>query len=92
LDKLSINHWSVSIIASAPFGFGMFAIFVGVFNYLIDAYTIYAASVFAANLVLRYIFAAQLFLYLQNKYMIDLGNIYFSFFNFNLRSISSSIL
>ena len=51
-------HWSVSIIASAPFGFGMLAVFVAIFNYLIDAYTIYAASVLAANSIIRSLFGA----------------------------------
>lgn len=49
-------HWIVSIIAGAPFGFGTVLIFLGVMNYLIDTYTIYAASVLAANSVLRSLF------------------------------------
>jgi multidrug resistance protein len=51
-------HWSVSIIASVPFGFGMVIVFVAIFNYLIDAYTIYAASVLAANSIIRSFFGA----------------------------------
>jgi multidrug resistance protein len=51
-------HWIVSIIAGAPFGFGTVLIFLGVMNYLIDTYTIYAASVLAANSVLRSLFGA----------------------------------
>lgn len=51
-------HWSVSIIGSAPFGFGMVLVFLSIMNYLIDAYTIYAASVLAANSVLRSLFGA----------------------------------
>ena len=46
-------HWIVSIIFTAPFGFGMVLVFLSIMNYLIDAYTIYAASVLAANSVLR---------------------------------------
>lgn len=49
-------HWIVSVIATAPFGFGMVLVFLSVFNYLIDAYVIYAASVLAANSVLRSLF------------------------------------
>jgi hypothetical protein len=49
-------HWIVSIAAGAPFGFGMILVFLGVMNYLIDAYTIYAASALAANSVLRSLF------------------------------------
>lgn len=66
-DDASI-HWIVSIIACIPFRFGMSAIFIAVFNYLIDAYTIYAASVFAANMVIRYIFAAVFPLFTTQMY------------------------
>jgi Major Facilitator Superfamily len=51
-------HWSVSVIGTAPFGFGMVLVFLSIMNYLIDAYTIYAASVLAANSVLRSLFGA----------------------------------
>lgn len=51
-------HWIVCIIAAAPFGWGMVLAFVGIMNYLVDAYTIYAASVLAANSVLRSVFGA----------------------------------
>ena len=51
-------HWSVCIIFTAPFGFGMVLVFLSIMNYLIDAYTIYAASVLAANSVLRSLFGA----------------------------------
>ena len=51
-------HWIVSILAGVPFGFGMVLVFLGIMNYLIDAYTIFAASVLAANAVLRSIFGA----------------------------------
>lgn len=49
-------HWMVSIAAGVPFGFGMVLVFLSVFNYLIDAYTIFAASVLAANSLLRSMF------------------------------------
>lgn len=51
-------HWIVSIIGTVPFGFGMVLVFLSIMNYLIDAYTIYAASVLAANSVLRSLFGA----------------------------------
>ena len=51
-------HWIVCIIGTAPFGFGMVLVFLALMNYLIDAYTIYAASVLAANSVLRSLFGA----------------------------------
>lgn len=51
-------HWLSPIAACIPFGFGMVLVFVAVLNYLIDSYTIFAASVLAANSVLRSIFGA----------------------------------
>ena len=62
-------HWSVSIIFTAPFGFGMVLVFLSIMNYLIDAYTIYAASVLAANSVLRSAFGAIFPLF--TNYMYD---------------------
>ncbi|KAG5927751.1 hypothetical protein E4U42_001838 [Claviceps africana] len=51
-------HWIVSILAGVPFGFGMVLVFLSILNYLIDSYTIFAASVLAANSVLRSLFGA----------------------------------
>ena len=51
-------HWIVCIIFTAPFGFGMLLTFISIFSYLVDSYTIYAASVMAANSVLRSMFGA----------------------------------
>lgn len=51
-------HFMASIAAGVPFGFGMVLVFLGIMNYLIDAYTIFAASVLAANSVIRSIFGA----------------------------------
>ena len=62
-------HWIVSVIFTAPFGFGMVVLFLSVMNYLIDAYTIYAASVLAANSVLRSLFGAVFPLF--TTYMYD---------------------
>ncbi|RDW92645.1 hypothetical protein BP5796_02039 [Coleophoma crateriformis] len=46
-------HWISCIAAGAPFGFGMVMVFLAITNYLIDSYTIFAASALAANAVLR---------------------------------------
>lgn len=51
-------HWISPVLAGAPFGFGLNIVFLGVTNYLIDSYTIFAASVLAANTVLRSLFGA----------------------------------
>ncbi|OTB00225.1 hypothetical protein M426DRAFT_242737 [Hypoxylon sp. CI-4A] len=51
-------HWIVSIIGTGFFGFGIAVISLGIFNYIVDAYTIFAASALAGAVVLRSIFAA----------------------------------
>jgi hypothetical protein len=61
-------HWIVCIVASAPFGFGMVLVFLSAVNYLIDSYTIYAASVLAANSVLRSLFGAAFPLFTNQMY------------------------
>ncbi|OJD35687.1 mfs multidrug transporter [Diplodia corticola] len=65
-------HWIVSIAAGAPFGFGMVLVFLSIMNYLIDAYLIFAASVLAANAVLRSLFGAAFPLFTTYMYA-DLG-------------------
>ncbi|KAL2150162.1 hypothetical protein VTH82DRAFT_7838 [Thermothelomyces myriococcoides] len=49
-------HWSASIILAAPFGFGTVLVFISILVYLLDSYTIYAASVLAAGAMLRALF------------------------------------
>lgn len=49
-------HWMAGIAALAPFGFGLVIVYMGIVNYLVDAYTIYAASVLASMSVVRYMF------------------------------------
>lgn len=65
-------HYMASIAAGVPFGYGMVMVFLPVLNYLIDAYTIYAASVLAANAALRSIFGAVFPLFTTYMYQ-DLG-------------------
>jgi hypothetical protein len=64
-------HWSVSVIGTAPYGFGMVLVFLSIMNYLIDAYVIYAASVLAANSVLRSLFGASFPLFTTCKLTLD---------------------
>ncbi|KAJ5335744.1 uncharacterized protein N7506_005680 [Penicillium brevicompactum] len=61
-------HFMVSIAAGVPFGFGMVLVFLGIMNYLIDAYTIFAASVLAANSVIRSLFGAAFPLFTTYMY------------------------
>ena len=52
------THWIASVAAMVPFGFGIMLIYLGIVNYLLDAYTIYAASVLAGMSIIRYMFGA----------------------------------
>jgi len=51
-------HWIAPIIFGVPFGLGMVVVFLACLGYLIESYTVYAASVLAANSVLRSLFGA----------------------------------
>lgn len=62
-------HWMAPIAAGVPFGYGMLMVFIPFYIYLIDAYTIYAASVLAANSMLRSAFGAAFPLF--TTYMFD---------------------
>ena len=53
-------HWIVPIIGTAFVGVGLIATFMPVTTYLVDAFTIYAASAIAANTILRSLMGALL--------------------------------
>lgn len=53
-------HWIVPIIAMAPVGLGSLTSMMTIQTYLVDAFTRHAASVIAANTVLRSLFGAVL--------------------------------
>jgi multidrug resistance protein len=61
-------HWIVPILAGVPFGFGCIMLFLPCLNYLVDSYTIYAASVLAANSAMRSIFGAVFPLFADKMY------------------------
>ncbi|KAJ5936563.1 hypothetical protein N7466_003013 [Penicillium verhagenii] len=46
-------HWMAPTASGVVTGFGIFVIFLQCFNYLIDSYLTFAASVFAANTIMR---------------------------------------
>lgn len=52
--------WIVSIFGGGAFGFGQVLLFISLINYVIDAYTVFAASALAANTILRALFGAAL--------------------------------
>ncbi|KAJ6021171.1 hypothetical protein N7540_006675 [Penicillium herquei] len=63
------THWIVPIIGLFPFGFGMIGIFTTLQTYVVDSYTLYAASGIAAITVTRSLFGALL--PLAGPYMYD---------------------
>ncbi|KAH8703473.1 major facilitator superfamily domain-containing protein [Talaromyces proteolyticus] len=61
-------HWIVPIIATGFFGLGLLLGFMPVQVYLVETYTIYAASAIASNTVLRSLFGAVVPLAGQKMY------------------------
>ncbi|CRG88786.1 putative transporter mfs2 [Talaromyces islandicus] len=61
-------HWIVSILANIPFGMGMVMIFLSLFTYIADVYTVHAASALAANSVLRSLFGVAFPLFTTAMY------------------------
>lgn len=61
-------HWAACIVLSSPFGFGCVLVILPVINYLIDSYTIFAASVLAAEAILRSIIGAAFPLFTSQMY------------------------
>ncbi|KAI0452864.1 major facilitator superfamily domain-containing protein [Xylaria acuta] len=53
-------HWIVSLIGTALVGFGLIGVMLCIQTYLVDSYKEYAASVIAANVVLRSLAGALL--------------------------------
>ncbi|PHH79742.1 hypothetical protein CDD82_2199 [Ophiocordyceps australis] len=61
-------HWVVSIIGTAFFAAGLLLVFLSLTTYLIDSYVMFAASVLAANSVLRSLFGAAFPLFTTYMY------------------------
>ncbi|GAB1216028.1 Efflux pump fub11 [Aspergillus terreus] len=66
-------HWAVPTVGSAFFACGVVVVFMSLLNYLVDSYVIFAASILAANSVLRSIFGAAFPLFTRKMYE-NLGN------------------
>jgi len=60
--------WILPVIGSGIFGFGNVLLSLGCVNYLIDAYVIYAASVMAANAIIRSVLGATFPLFTATMY------------------------
>ncbi|KAF3014716.1 hypothetical protein E8E14_007448 [Neopestalotiopsis sp. 37M] len=61
-------HWAVGIVGSSLFGMGQVLLFISLINYVIDAYTVFAASALAGNAILRALFGAAFPLFTTNMY------------------------
>ncbi|KAJ5881115.1 uncharacterized protein N7473_012168 [Penicillium subrubescens] len=61
-------HWIVCQIGTVFFGFSHVSIFLSVVNYLVDGYTVYAASALAGNAVIRALFGAAFPLFTTPMY------------------------
>lgn len=61
-------HWIVPITASAFFAAGLVLVFLSLLNYLVDSYVVFAASVLAANSVIRSLFGAAFPLFTSHMY------------------------
>lgn len=53
-------HWTVPIIGTSFFGAGQVLLFISLLNYIVDAYTVFAASSLAANTIFRALFGFAL--------------------------------
>lgn len=62
-------HWSVPIISTGLIGIGNISVFMTISTYLVDVFTLYAASALAANAVIRSLFGAVLPLAGQKMYL-----------------------
>ncbi|KAJ5579931.1 uncharacterized protein N7459_005916 [Penicillium hispanicum] len=66
-------HWIVPIIGAVFFSCGLVMVFISLMSYLVDSYTVYAASVLAANSMLRSLFGTAFPLFTTQMYE-NLGN------------------
>ncbi|KAH8817382.1 MFS transporter [Xylogone sp. PMI_703] len=66
-------HWIVPTIGAMFFSCGLVMVFISLMSYLIDSYVVYAASVLAANSVLRSLFGTAFPLFTTQMYE-KLGN------------------
>lgn len=66
--RFSSVHWIVPTLAGGFLAGSMLLIFVIYVNYIVDTYTVYAASAIAANTIARYAFAASVPLFTDQMF------------------------
>ena len=83
--------WIVPTLSGLFTGFGIFAVFLQLLNYIIDAYLMFAASTIAGNTFMRSLFGAifPFFArYIYDRIGINYGNLRRHFFDFASHSVS----
>lgn len=58
--SFSTVHWAVGAVGTVFFGLGNVLVFISLINYLIDTYSIYAATASATNSIVRALFGCTL--------------------------------
>ncbi|KAI0544899.1 MFS transporter [Xylaria curta] len=66
-------HWILPVIGATLFSCGLIMVFISLLSYLVDTYVVYAASVLAANTLLRSLFGTAFPLFTTQIYK-RLGN------------------
>lgn len=66
-SDIRISFW-VPMVFTSFLGFGIFFVFQGLFNFIIDVYTVHAASALAAGVILRSVFGAAFPLFARQMY------------------------
>ena len=61
-------HWAVGIVGTIFFGLGNVSVFIAIMNYIIDTYSLYAATAAATNSIVRALFAFALYVILSLNY------------------------
>lgn len=84
-------HWSISLLATIPFGVGIGWCFQGIFAFLVDAYRPVAASAMAGNSAMRSTFAAGFPLFTTAVSIFRRFRFFFFFFS-SLESPSLSLV
>lgn len=82
-------HWIVSILGGAVYGFGQVLLFISLINYVVDAYTVFAASALAANAILRGLFGAALSVISLTSQTTSLNQIHFFDLYFSITNYST---
>lgn len=62
-------HWTISVAAGIPFGFGVVLVTIGSTNYIVDSYTVFAASALTVCICGRAVLGATFPLFARGIYV-----------------------